>query len=86
MILYSVLIKAYFIMTFATVIDETWNLTHPRPFPKQIYYSIQWEPRDFYSYKIDNEWVLRKYRKTDDEIKQEVRKLYWEERNERSKR
>ena len=61
--------------------DETWNLTHPRPFPKQKYYSIQWEEQDFYSTKIKGEWVLRKYRKTDNEIKREVRKQYWEKRN-----
>ena len=66
--------------------DETWNLTHPRPFPKQKYYSIQWEEQDFYSTKIKGEWVLRKYRKTDNEIKREVRKQYWEKRNGRSKR
>ena len=38
------------------------------------------------SYKIDGEWVLRKYRKTDDENKKEVRNQYWEKRNGRSKR
>ena len=80
------ILKFYIIAALLTTIDETWNLKHPRPFPKQIYYSIQWEPRDFYSYKIDGEWVLRKYRKTDDENKKEVRNQYWEKRNGRSKR
>ena len=86
MILCSVLIKAYFVMTFATTMDEVWNIHNPRPNPKQKYYALEWEPKDFYSYKIDNEWVLRKHRKTDSETKKIIREQYWKERNERSNR
>ena len=73
-------------MSFATALDETWNIYNPRPFPVQKYYLLQWEHKDFYSNKIKGEWVLRKYRKTDDETKRYARNKYWEERNARSKR
>ena len=39
------------------------------------------EEKDFYTFQIDNKWVLRKYRKTDDETKRYVRNKYWEKRN-----
>ena len=80
------IIKFYIIATFLTVFDEAWNIQHPRPFPKQKYYALEWEQEDFYSYKIKEEWVLRKYRKTDNEIKRKIRNKYWEERNGGSKR
>tara|TARA_Y100001938_G_scaffold147521_1_gene228887 strand:+ start:783 stop:1028 length:246 start_codon:yes stop_codon:yes gene_type:complete len=80
------IIKFYIVATLLTIFDEAWNIKNPRPYPKQIYYSVQWEEKDFYTFKIDDEWVLRKYRKTDNNIKREVRKQYWEKRNGRSKR
>ena len=70
----------YIIATFLTVSDEIWNINHPRPNPKKKYYALQWEKQDFYTYKIDNEWVLRKYRKTDSPTKEEVRAKYWKKR------
>ena len=76
-ILPSVVIKAYTAMTFLFVVDETWNMKHPRPYPKQNYYMMQWEEKDFYTFKIEGEWVLRKYRKTDTELKKTLRDKYW---------
>ena len=70
----------YTIATFFTIADEIWNINHPRPNPTQTYYALKWEKNDFYSYKINNEWVLRKYRKTDDETKRYVRNEYWKKR------
>ena len=67
----------YTIAVFSLIADEVWNIQHPRINPKKKYYTIQWEKKDFYSYKINNEWVLRKYRKTDDETKRYVRNEYW---------
>jgi len=67
----------YTIAVFSLIADEVWNIQHPRIDPKKKYYTIQWEKKDFYSYKINNEWVLRKYRKTDDETKRYVRNEYW---------
>ena len=43
---------------------------------------MQWEKKDFYNNKINNEWVLRKYRKTDNNLKRKARNKYWEKRNE----
>ena len=80
------ILKFYILATFLTIFDESWNIKNPRPYSFQKYYIVQWEEKDFYSYKIKGEWVLRKYRKTDNETKKEVRKQYWETRNERSKR
>ena len=74
------ILKFYIIATFLTVSDEIWNIKHPRPNPKQTYYAMQWEKADFYTYKINNQWVLRKYRKTDSNIKKHVRKKYWKKR------
>lgn len=68
------------------MIDEAWNVRNPRPEPKGIYYRLQWEVKDFYTFQINNEWVLRKYRKTDSKLKRKVRNKYWEKRNGRSKR
>ena len=81
MVMYGVLVKAYAIMIFATGLDEMWNMNNPRPFPQQKYYLLQWEEKDFYTFQIDNQWVLRKYRKTDDETKRYIRNKYWEKRN-----
>jgi plasmid maintenance system killer protein len=63
------------------MIDEAWNINNPRPFPKATYHRLQWEEKDFYSVKINNEWVLRKYRKTDSKLKRKIRTKYWEKRN-----
>ena len=41
---------------------------------------LQWEEKDFFTYKINNEWVLRPYRKTDSNLKKKVRKKYWKKR------
>ena len=81
MVILSVVIKAYCMCTFMTVCDEVWNIKHPRPNPSQTYYALQWEAKDFFSYKIDGKWVLRKYRKTDNKTKRFARNQYWEKRN-----
>ena len=72
--------KVYILMTFLTAVDEIYNITHPRPFPKQTYYSLQWDELDFIPEKINNEWVLRIYRESDNEMKSYVRKQYWKKR------
>ena len=74
-------VKAYILLFLLTTIDEQWNIKNPRPHPKAIYYKLQWEEKDFYTFKIDNEWVLRKYRKTDSKLKRKVRNKYWRKRN-----
>lgn len=74
------LILYYTIAVFTISIEEAWNINNPRPNPKKIYYCLNWEEKDFYTQKINNEWVLRKYRKTDSETKNLVRKKYWENR------
>tara|TARA_R110002051_G_C8565279_1_gene474887 strand:+ start:20 stop:301 length:282 start_codon:yes stop_codon:yes gene_type:complete len=81
MVILGVVIKAYAAMLFATCLDEAWNMKHPRPYPKAKYQLMQWEYEDFYSIKIKDEWVLRKYRKTDSETKRFIRNQYWEKRN-----
>ena len=80
------IILFYTIAIFTITLDEVWNMYNPRPNPLKSYYVIQWEEKDFYSKKINNEWILRKYRKTDDENKRIIRENYWKEKNERSKR
>ena len=82
MVIIGVVIKAYAIMTFATAFDEAWNMNNPRPYPKKNYYLMEWEDKDFYSNKINGEWILRKHRKTDSETKKYLRNQYWEKRNE----
>ena len=81
MILSSVVINLYTIITFSIIADEIWNIKHPRLLPAKKYYLLQWEFKDFYSYQIKGEWVLRKYRKTDSELKRKIRNKYWEKRN-----
>ena len=77
MVILGVLIKAYTIMTFATAFDEAWNINNPRPYPAQKYFLLQWEEKDFYK-NIHGHWMLRPKRKTDSELKEAVRKQYWE--------
>ena len=77
MIIWGVAIKAYTIMTFLTVADEVWNVKTPRPYPKQTYYSMQWEEDDFIMMK-DGSYVLRKKRKVDTQTKAEARRLWHE--------
>ena len=64
-------------MTFATAFDEAWNINNPRPYPSKKYYLLQWEEKDFYK-NIYGYWILRPKRKTDSELKREIRIKYWE--------
>ena len=74
------IIKYYIVLTLLTITDEVWNINNPRPYSFQKYYMLQWEEKDFYSQKINNQWVLRNSRKTDSYIKKQVRKKYWAKR------
>ena len=69
------IIKFYFICTILTMADEIWNIQHPRPFPKQHYYMLQWEQADFIQLK-NGEWILRPKRKVDSELKKAIREKY----------
>ena len=71
------IILLYTVITLSTAFDEIYNITHPRPNPKQKYYCLQWEKLDFYHKKINNEWILLKYRKTDSPTKKLARAKYW---------
>ena len=77
MILAGVIIKAYTAMTFLTVANEIWNIKNPRPFPKQIFYTMQWEEQDFIKMK-NGSYVLRKQRKVDNQTKAQARRLWHE--------
>ena len=72
MILFSVLIKAYTIMTFTMPMDEAWNINNPRPFPSQEYYLLQWEEQDFIKMN-DGSYKLRPKRKVDSDLKKYAR-------------
>ena len=63
------ILKCYIVVLLTTAIDEQWNINNPRPEPKKTYNRLQWEKADFFTYKINNEWVLRPYRKTDTKLK-----------------
>ena len=80
MIILNVAITMYTICTFMTVADEIWNIKNPRPYPKQKYYAMQWEEKDFYTKKYKEQWILRKHRKTDSETKKIAREKYWKKR------
>ena len=80
------ILNLYIIATLLTISDEIWNINHPRKYSYNKYYLVYWDSKDFYSVKIEDEWVLRKYRKTDNKIKRKARNKYWEKRNGGSKR
>lgn len=80
MIIHLVVVKAYAVMTLLSVGDEIWNINNPRPYPSKTYSYIQWEEKDFYTFKIEDKWVLRKYRKTDSNFKRKLRNKYWKKR------
>ena len=67
----------YTIATLLTISDEIWNINNPRPYSFKAYRLLQWEEKDFYSKKINEQWILRKYRKTDTKLKKRLRKKYW---------
>ena len=73
------IIKLYIISALLTLSDEIWNINTPRHYSFKSYKILKWEDKDFYSQKINNEWVLKKYRANDNETKKYVRKLYWTE-------
>lgn len=77
--MYSILIISYASIIFSICIDETWNIYNPRILPSKQYSCLNWEKNDFYSKKIYGEWILKKYRASDNETKKYVRKLYWDE-------
>jgi len=58
------IIKLYIISALLTLSDEIWNINTPRHYSFKSYELLQWEEKDFYSQKINNECILRKYRKT----------------------
>ena len=70
------IIKFYFMCTMLTMADEIWNIQHPRPFPKQHYYMLQWEQADFVQLK-NGEWALRPKRKVDSKLKKAIREKYY---------
>ena len=70
----------YTIAVFSLIADEVWNINNPRHYSFKAYKLFQWEEKDFYTQKINNEWVLRKYRKTDSPTKRQVRNEYWKKR------
>ena len=74
------ILTCYALITLLTFTDEVWNAHNPRPEPQGIYYCVKWEKKDFYSYKIKGEWVLRKKRKTDSPLKRRIRARYWKKR------
>ena len=74
------ILKLYIVILLTTAIDEQWNINNPRPNPNKTYNRLQWEKADFFTYKIKNEWVLRKYRKTDTPLKRRIRNKYWKKR------
>ena len=74
------IIKLYILSALLTLSDEIWNINTPRHYSFKSYKILKWEDKDFYSQKINNEWVLRKYRKTDSPLKKHVRKKYWKKR------
>lgn len=76
MILHLVLLKASVIISFTFVLDESWNMSNPRPFPKQKYYMMQWEEDDFIKMK-DGSYVLRPKQKADNNLKKYARKKAW---------
>ena len=79
MILFGVLINAYFLCTFSTAIDEAWNMKYPRPYPKQEYILLNWEEIDFF--KSKGKWILREFRETDNKTKEYLRRQYWKKRD-----
>ena len=68
------IILLYTVITFSTAFDEIYNITHPRPYPTQTYYALEWDELDFIPENINNEWVLRLYRESDNELKIYFRK------------
>ena len=77
--MYSILIISYASIIFSICIDETWNIYNPRILPSKQYSCLNWEKDDFYNKKLYGEWILKKYRASDNETKKYVRKLYWDE-------
>ena len=74
------IIKFYAIALLLTVSDEVWNINNPRPEPVKQYNWLIWEEKDFYSFKVQGKWVLRKHRKTDSPLKKRIRAKYWKKR------
>ena len=74
------ILTCYAICAFLTISDEIWNIRHPRRYSFKSYNVLQWDDKDFYSVKIDGEWVLRPYRKVDSPFKRHIRKKYWKKR------
>ena len=74
-ILGSVIVKAYTVLTLLTVGQEIWNYNNPRPFPKKEYILINWDQGDFK--KVNNEWVLMTKHRWDKPFKANARKKYY---------
>ena len=75
MIIISVVIKAYTIITLSIIMDEAWNINNPRPFPKDKYELVVWEEQDFIKMK-DGSYILRPKRKVDSKLKKYAREKY----------
>tara|TARA_R110002050_G_scaffold6819_1_gene27427 strand:- start:1435 stop:1710 length:276 start_codon:yes stop_codon:yes gene_type:complete len=78
LIIFSVMIDAYALMTFSSVLDEAWNCANPRPYPKEKYNVCQWSESDLINHK--GEWILKPRDKDDNFIEKKVRKVYWRKR------
>jgi hypothetical protein len=74
------ILTCYAFVALLSLVDEVWNVNNPRPEPKGKYHVIVWEKKDFYSFQVQGEWVLRKKRKTDSPLKKRIRAKYWKKR------
>ena len=78
LIIFSVMIDAYVLMTFSSALDEAWNCANPRPYPKEKYNVCQWGESDLVKY--EDVWLLKPKDDTDNFIEKKVRKMYWKKR------
>tara|TARA_R110002020_G_scaffold133393_2_gene297703 strand:+ start:576 stop:830 length:255 start_codon:yes stop_codon:yes gene_type:complete len=79
MILINAIIIGYYFCTMTTAIDEAWNMTHPRPYPKQEYVLLNWEELDFY--QDQGKWLIREFRESDNETKAYFRSKHYKGEN-----
>ena len=73
-----IVFELYIFLTLTfTYFDESWNVLNPTPYPRKIYFLLNWEQEDFHFW-IDGTYILKKNCETDNKLKTKARR-YWHE-------
>ena len=65
--------------------EESWNATHPNPFPTKQYIFINWNKDDFHYYQLSKTYFVL-FEKEDDGKYKAIARKYWHDNKTKRKK